>query len=108
MSEDEVECEYCGDSFDKRGIGAHQASCDEAIEETTQPDYDDSLEAKVRARDDGACVRCGATDSLTLHIVDPDVGSERIANVLTLCADCDDDVEGLHPRTKRSKIHSDR
>lgn len=106
MSDDDVQCEYCGEYFDKRGIGAHKASCNEAIEETSQPDYDDTLEANVRARDNGACVRCGTTDSCTLHTIDPDVGSDRIANILTLCADCDDDVDGLHPRTKRSKIHN--
>lgn len=33
--DDEIEREYCGEYFDKRSIGAHQFSCDEAIKETS-------------------------------------------------------------------------
>lgn len=103
---DEVQCEYCGEYYDKRGIGAHQASCDEAIEETSQPDYEDSFEAEVRSRDNDECVSCGSTTALSLHTIDPDVGSDLLPNVLLLCADCTDDVSDLHPRTKRTKVHS--
>ncbi|MDB2225605.1 hypothetical protein PM023_13090 [Halorubrum ezzemoulense] len=107
MIEDEVECEYCGDSFDKRGLGAHQVHCDDAQEEETQPDSIPSepsdFEAKVRTRDDGQCARCESTQGLVVHDVDPDVGQER-ANAVTLCVACDEELSGLHPRTKRTKI----
>lgn len=71
----EVECEYCGDSFDKRGIGAHQRHCDGAEEEAMTPELDD-LEAEVRRRDDGQCRRCGGSKNFVAHEVDPDVSHE--------------------------------
>lgn len=101
----EVECEYCGELFDKRGIGAHQRHCDGAHEETMTPELD-GLEAKARERDDGQCRRCDASERLVTHEVDPDVGQE-LANVVTLCGTCEAEIEGLHPRTKRTKIRSD-
>lgn len=106
-----VECEYCGDLFDSRGLGAHQVHCDEATEESgteeeTILEPEDEIEAHVVARDQGTCTRCGVDDASVHHIVDPDVGREK-ANVVTLCGDCDDDVSGVHPRTKRTKIRGD-
>ena len=102
----EVQCEYCGEYFDKRGLGAHQAHCDAAQEEHNQPDYDDIFEAKLRARDDDECISCGSQTELTFHTIDPAVDRE-LRNVVTLCTGCANDVEGLHPRTKRTKIRSD-
>ncbi len=102
----EAQCEYCGEYFDKRGLGAHQAHCDAAKEEHSQPDYDDFFEAKLRERDGDECVSCGAQTGLTFHSIDPDAERE-LRNVVTLCKGCVDDVQGLHPRTKRTKIRSD-
>ena len=102
----EVQCEYCGEYFDKRGLGAHQAHCDAAQEEHSQPNYDDFFEAKIRARDGDNCVSCGADDDLTFHRIDPNADRE-LRNLITLCADCSSEVKGLHPRTKRTKIHDD-
>jgi len=100
----EVVCEYCGDSFDKRGIGAHQAHCSEANEEEMQPKRS-GFEAEVRARDDEQCVRCESTEALVIHEVDADVGHER-ANAVTLCKPCEQELSGLHPLTKRTKIRA--
>ena len=102
----EVVCEYCGDSFDTRGIGAHQRYCDGANEATVTPEPA-GLEATVRARDDEQCRRCEATTALGVHTVNPAVGQE-LANLVTLCARCAAELEGLHPRTKRTKIRVDR
>ncbi|CDK39654.1 hypothetical protein [Halorubrum sp. AJ67] len=107
MSDDQVECDYCGQEYDKRGIGAHEAHCDEATEEEMQPDSGASdlstFEAEVRARDDGQCARCESIEALVVHDVDPDVEQER-ANAVTLCEQCEDELTGLHPLTKRTKI----
>lgn len=102
MSDDQVECDYCGQEYDKRGIGAHQAHCDEALGEEIQPDPS-GFEAEVRARDDGQCTGCGATEDLRVHDVDPDVGRER-ANCVTLCEPCEAELSRLHSLTKRTKI----
>lgn len=102
----ETECSYCGEFYDVRGIGAHEASCDASLEKADaglDVDLDDEVEAHVASRDDGTCVRCGGDEDVRLHEVDPSVGHEK-TNVVTLCADCEDDVDGLHPRTKRTKI----
>lgn len=104
----ETECSYCGEFYDVRGIGAHEASCDASIETADAGlpvDSDDPVDAHVVSRDDGTCVRCETDEDLHLHEVDPSVGHEK-ANVVTLCADCEGDVDGLHPRTKRTKIRS--
>ena len=101
----DVECEYCGESFDKRGIGAHQRHCDDAQQETMTPELA-GLEAEVRERDDGQCASCGTDSGLVAHEVDPDVGQER-ANLVTLCGHCEAQLEGLHPRTKRTKLRSE-
>jgi len=100
----EVDCEYCGDSFDKRGLGAHQRYCDGAQEATVTPESA-GVEATVRARDDEQCRRCGATSALGVHTVSPAVGQE-LANLVTLCAPCGAELDGLHPRTKRTKIQT--
>ena len=102
----EVVCEYCGDSFDTRGIGAHQRYCDGANEATVTPESA-GIEATVRARDDGQCRLCNTSENLLAHEVDPDVGQE-LANLVTLCARCAAELEGLHQRTKRTKIRVDR
>ena len=108
MSEDEtVECKYCGESFHKQGIGAHEASCSGATDDEDGTHQFDGLEANVYARDDEQCARCGANEALEIHQIDRSVGAER-ANLATLCEECVDDVGDLHPITKRTKIyHSD-
>lgn len=100
-----VICEYCGDEFDERGLGAHQRYCDAGEESTSETDSSalSGLEARAQDRDNGKCRRCNTTESLGVHEVDTRVGRE-LANVVTLCASCEDVVAGLHPRTKRSKI----
>ncbi|AUX08928.1 hypothetical protein AArcSl_1297 [Halalkaliarchaeum desulfuricum] len=104
---DTVECEYCGEEFDKRGIGAHKAHCDGAEEAQTAPRQAvDGLEAEVYARDNGQCRRCGAEESLDVHQVDSDKEPVR-ANLVIVCAECEAEIEGLHPRTKRTKIRFD-
>lgn len=103
----EVQCQYCGELFDERGLGAHQRHCDSATEAEVTPDDESltGLAAEVRDRDDGRCLRCGADSSLRVHEVDPDVGHQR-ANLITLCDSCEAGLEGLHPRTKRTKVHT--
>jgi len=106
MSEDEtVECKYCGESFHKQGIGAHEASCEgvNRAENPHEPEFY-NLEADVYARDDEQCARCGADDVFDIHQIDPSVGAER-ANLVSLCEECVDDVSDLHPITKRTKIY---
>ena len=98
----EIVCEYCDDSFDKRGIGAHQAHCSEANEGVVQP-APSGFESEVRARDDEQCVRCESTEALVVHEVDANVGQKR-ANAVTLCEPCEVELSGLHPLTKRTKI----
>jgi 5-methylcytosine-specific restriction endonuclease McrA len=100
----EVECEYCGELFDEQGLATHKHYCDEAPDEDeSEPmaDYSE-LEREALDRDDGACVRCKAEAELTVHTVDPDVG-EQLSNLMTLCVECEEEVSGLHPRTKRTK-----
>ena len=105
MSEDDtVECEYCGDSFHKQGIGAHKAHCSDASDDDGEADSFEGLEADVYARDDEQCVRCGAQEALEIHRIDRSVGAEA-SNFATLCEVCLDDVAGLHPITKRTQIY---
>lgn len=97
----EVPCKHCGEPFDKRGIGAHEAHCDG---ETPEPELT-PLETSVHDRDNGRCRRCEADEDLVYHTVNGAIGRER-PNVVTLCAACENEIEGVHPRTKRTKIQS--
>ncbi|NGM69180.1 hypothetical protein G6M89_09200 [Natronolimnobius sp. AArcel1] len=103
----DVECENCGEMFDKRGIGAHKAHCSggNQDEDPDEPEFD-GLEAEVYERDDGACLRCDATENLTIHTVNPGVRAEK-SNLVTICESCEAEIGDLHHRTKRTKIRSD-
>jgi len=130
MSDDTVECEYCGEEFKSQGLATHQRFCDEkpdeeqdghdsstdAISDEESPEDDDTttrdnrsgrwsdFEADVVDRDNGECRRCSSDENLVVHTVDPD-GKQRLQNALTLCEECDAYVEDFHPRTKRTAIH---
>lgn len=104
MNDDEtVECEYCGDSFHKQGIGAHKAHCEGRTDDDSGAQQFEGLEADAYARDGEACVRCEATDALTIHRIDRSVGAE-LSNLVTLCDDCEADIAELHSLTKRTQI----
>jgi len=104
MTDEHVDCEYCGESFKKQGLAAHQRYCDakEAEEATAVPEYE-GTEAKVVDRDDERCLRCESTAELVVHQIAPD-RDVAINNLVTLCEGCEADLDGLHPRTKRTKI----
>ena len=55
------------------------------------------LRRSVLARDGGCCVFCGSVDALTLHHIRPRSlgGSHTRRNLVTLCRDCHDNVEGI-------------
>ncbi|WP_152422174.1 hypothetical protein [Natrialba asiatica] len=103
----DVECEYCGEAFKEQGLPAHQRYCDAVEEEGSQggPEYSD-LEEAVLERDDNACVRCDADGDLIVHKIDPS-GEDENRNLVSVCGDCDGEIDGLHPRTKRTKIQSE-
>lgn len=48
------------------------------------------LPAAVKARDGGRCVRCGGTDRVQAHHIEPisEGGAHRLGNMVTLCHDC--------------------
>lgn len=106
MPDEYVDCEYCDESYKKQGLAAHQRFCDakEAEEATTVPEYE-GTEATVVERDDDRCLRCDSSAELVVHQIAPDRG-DAINNLVTLCEGCDSDLDGLHPRTKRTKIQN--
>lgn len=52
----------------------------------------DDLATAVRARDGGACVRCGSGEDIEMHHVIP--GESTLDNLATLCRDCHHDAHG--------------
>jgi hypothetical protein len=104
MSEDEVECEYCGESFHPQGIAAHQRHCEPGEDDEGESERMlEPIEEKANSRDGGLCVGCGTDRSLVFHRIDPDIEGD-VTNIVTLCADCESKIEGLRPLTKRTKI----
>jgi len=102
---DMVECEYCGEEFKSAGLGAHQRFCDDVdADDSEGENEEDSFRADVLERDDRACLVCGSDDELVTHVVDESEPDELV-NRLTLCEDCDENMAGLHPMTKRTKAH---
>ncbi|MCU4754253.1 hypothetical protein OB919_20095 [Halobacteria archaeon AArc-curdl1] len=100
----EVECEYCGELFKEQGLGTHQRFCGGAEEEDGQDDPTHTdLEETVLERDNRACRRCNVQDDLVVHRIDS-AQSDNLRYLATLCVRCDGEIEGLHPRTKRTKI----
>ena len=98
---DTVECEFCGDEYKTQGLATHQRFCDE------KPCDEDAsgrsaLASEALERDGHTCVNCGSTDELTAHMVDS-VEPDRLANRISLCLDCHDEFDELHPLTKRTK-----
>lgn len=102
----DVQCEYCGEYYDKRGIGAHQRHCEGAEADESTPEAGMSqLEAAVHERDNGRCVRCDTDADVVIHQIDTNTERQK-PNLVTLCESCDSEVADLHPRTKRTKIQS--
>lgn len=115
-TDDRVPCDHCGELYDRRGIGAHEASCSEASsdEDTSAPsDTTDAdpewggVELEVLERDNGQCRRCGSDEDLVVHVINRAILGKR-SNLVTLCADCEAEIEGLHYRTKRTAIQGVR
>ena len=101
-----VECEYCGEYFKEEGLATHHRFCDAAEEDGSQEDAGHSeLEETILERDNDSCARCESEEHLVVHQIDPNRGDVR-SNLVTLCEECDAELEGLHPRTKRSKIQN--
>lgn len=117
MSEESTEC-VCGfEAKNSQGLKVHQRSCDEyepddgeddaaAAEAEAQCDYSD-FEEDVIERDDGECVNCDTDSELVVHKIKPDGSDERLSNFKTLCEGCDDELEGLHHRSKRTLIRKE-
>ena len=100
-------------------MSSHQRFCDEYQESqeddesdstdtptvsTAVADYFEGLELDAFERDDGQCRRCGESETpLTVEKFYP--SREGLANLVTLCEKCDDNLSGLNPRTKRSKVN---
>lgn len=116
-SDDMAVCEFCDDEYKARGLATHQRFCDEAEATDGTDDTDETddegdtntsvnrsdFEDSVLERDDFECRRCGATDGLVVHPVDEEIG-EVLNNNVTLCADCEADIEDYRPVTKRTAI----
>ncbi|MCU4744510.1 hypothetical protein [Natronoglomus mannanivorans] len=101
-----VECEYCGESFKEQGLATHQRFCDAAEEDDSQDGAEYSeLEEAVLERDGDVCARCEGTEHLVVHQIKPDHDDDQ-RYLVTLCEECDDELDGLHPRTKRTKIQN--
>ena len=77
------------------------------------------LEARALERDGCQCRRCGATGSpdvvdidvdwcgdaeLTVEPLVPGETAEALSDLVTLCTDCAELVDGLHWLTRRTKI----
>ena len=100
----QVECEFCGDEYDEQGLAAHQRYCDEAEEAGSNNDAEYSeLEETGLERDDRSCECCEDEDNLVVHEINPKYDDD-IRYLVTLCKDCEAEIEGYHPRTKRTKI----
>lgn len=108
-------CDGCGfEAKNEQGLSVHQRACDydDGVEES--PDSDETQhtvftadalserEEQALERDDEQCVRCGQDEALVFHRYKD--GVERLANVVTLCEECDDEVSGHYHGTKRSMV----
>lgn len=115
------EC-LCGfEAKDSRGLSAHQRYCDEyqdsegdSLEESdedpntvsTRGESEDlsDFEEELFERDDYSCRNCGADGSVA-HFVDED-GPEAFNNAVTLCDECDGELEGVAPPSKKTQMRS--
>lgn len=119
MSDEEL-CEYCGKAYSPQGISMHEQHCDEnpANQDDDSDEGDDAADPSgvgvladssevgeaVLERCDGTCQFCEDVEVETLHKLNPDDG-RTTANLVGLCRSCEDELEGLHPLTKRSKVY---
>lgn len=100
----------------------HEQHCDENPENQDEADSDEADDGgadpgggsvftdlsedgeAVLERSDGTCQLCEDEDVEVLHKLIPD-GEQVTRNLVGLCESCDGKLEGLHPRTKRSKVY---
>jgi len=115
MSDDAERCQYCGGEFSPRGLSTHERHCDESDEQTSDgasvdtdrgPEQTPSEYSEVALsaleRDEHTCVHCGSVDDVLVHTVDPEA-DECVANLITLCPDCDEEFADYRPLTKRTE-----
>lgn len=108
MSDDDmVECPDCGNSYKgERGLSTHQrmsdceASDDCGDEEAAPACVYSSLEQQALDRDE-VCRGC-SSEQIEPHYLNSDV--EKLSNIVSVCDDCLDEIDGLHPRTKRTVL----
>lgn len=130
-----AECECGFEAKNERGLAVHQRSCDEVSEDDSpdsddeaatvstavaepveagdsfsrignsdSEEYDfDGVEAEAFERDDEECVRCGSVSALTIHRYRE--GSDALANLVTLCEECDEALSGIHYLSKRDEVN---
>jgi hypothetical protein len=131
-SSDTTPCQYCGNEYQPRGVAAHECHCEENPEIQSGSDglqsgqtksgagaMETPLEARALERDGCECRRCVATGDpdivdidvdwsgdaeLTVEPLVPGDTVDALSDLVTLCSECAEILDGFHYLTKRTKV----